>query len=147
MFFTELKQRIKSLERQNADLRYRMDEPWVQDAKEQYQKKMEDLYQEARKVILMGGCSYSRYEGAFTDYITFECAYGENTVFIKRAASKDFPFAVEHRALLDGKPVIKAGILFELAEKVYSVTQEKEHVKKPSSAGAKATRQSSKRHS
>ena len=55
MFFTELKQRIKSLERQNADLRYRMDEPWVQDAKEQYQKKTEDLYQEARKVILMGG--------------------------------------------------------------------------------------------
>ena len=147
MFFTELKQRIENLERQNADLRYRMDEPWVQDAKEQYQKKTEDLYQEARKVILMGGCLYNYHAGAFTDYTTFECAYGENTVFIERTTSKGFPFAIEYRALLDGKPVIKAGILFELAEKVYSVTQEKEHVKKSSSTGAKATRQRSKRHS
>lgn len=147
MFFTELKQRIENLERQNADLRYRMDEPWVQDAKEQYQKKTEGPYQEARKVILMGGCSYNQHAGAFTDHTTFECAYGENTVLIERTASKGFPFAVKYRALLDGKPVIKAGILFELAEKVYSVTQEKEHAKKSSSTGAKATRQRSKRHS
>lgn len=147
MFFTELKQRIENLERQNADLRYKMDEPWVQDAKEQYRKKTEDLYQEARKVILMGGCLYNHRAGAFTDYTTFECAHGENTVFIERTTSRGFPFTVEYRALLDGKPVIKASILFELASKVYSVTQEKEHVKKSSSAGAKATRQRGKRHS
>ena len=145
MFFTELKQRIESLERQNADLRYKMDEPWVQDAKEQYQKKIEDLYQEARKVILMGGCLYNRYSGAFTDCTTYECAHKDKTVFIERAATRGYK--VEHRALLDGKPVIKAGTLFELAEKVYSITQEKEHVKKSSSTGAKATRQRSKRHS
>ena len=147
MFFTELKQRIENLERQNADLRYKMDEPWVQDAKEQYRKKTEDLYQEAKKVILMGECSYSRFEGVFTDYTNFECAYGENTVFIERTASKGLPFSVGYRALLDGKPVIKAGTLFELASKVYSVTQEKENVKKSNSAGAKATRQRGKRHS
>lgn len=147
MFFTELKQRIERLERQNADLRYKMDEPWVQDAKEQYRKKTEDLYQEARKAILMGGCLYSHYEGAFTDYATFECAHGENTVFIERTTSKGFPFTVGYRALLNGKPVIKAGTLFELASKVYSVTQEKENVKKSNSAGAKATRQRGKRHS
>lgn len=145
MFFTELKQRIENLERQNADLRYQMDEPWVQDAKEQYQKKMEDLYQEARKVILMGGCLYNRYAGMFTDFTTYECAHEDKTVFIERTITS--ARKVEYRALLDGKPVIKAGTLFELAEKVYSVTQEKEHVKKSSSAGAKATRQRSKRHS
>lgn len=147
MFFTELKQRIENLERQNADLRREMDEPWVQDAKEQYRKKMEGLYQEARKVILMGGCLCSRFEGAFASYTNFECAYGENTVFIERTTSRGFPFAVNYRVLLDGKPVIKADILFELASKVYSVTQEKEHVKKSNSTGAKATQQRSKRRS
>lgn len=145
MFFTELKQRIESLERQNAVLRCKMDEPWVQDAKEQYQKKTEDLYQEARKVILMGGCLYHCHVGAFTAYTTYECAHKDKTVFIERATSRGYK--AEYRALLDGKPVIKAGILFELAEKVYSITQEKEHVKKSSGAGAKATRQRGKRHS
>lgn len=145
MFFVELKQRIEKLEKQNADLRYKMDEPWVQDAKEQYQKKVEDLYQEARKVILMGGCLYNRCAGMFTDFTTYECAHEDKTVFIERTISS--ARKVEYRALLDGKPVIKADTLFELAEKVYSVTQEKEHVKKSSSAGAKATRQRSKRHS
>ena len=145
MFFTELKQRIESLERQNADLRYKMDEPWVQDAKEQYQKKTEDLYQEARKVILMGGCLYNYHAGCFTDFTTYECAHDDKTVFIERAITCGRK--VEFRALLDGKPVIKADALFELAGKVYSVTQEKEHVKKPSGAGAKATRQRGKRHS
>lgn len=147
MFFTELKQRIESLERQNADLRYKMDEPWVQDAKEQYRKKTEDLYQEARKVILMGGCLYHYHAGAFTDYTTFECAHEDKTVFIERTTSRGFPFSVGYRVLLDGKPVIKADTLFELASKVYSVTQEKEHVKKSNSAGAKATRQRGKRRS
>lgn len=145
MFFTELKQRIENLEKQNADLRYQMDEPWVQDAKEQYRKKMEDLYQEAKKVILMGGCLYNRQSGMFTDFTTYECAHENKTVFIERTASRGYK--VEYRALLDGKPVIKAGILFELAEKVYSITQEKEHVKKSSSTGAKTTRQRGKRHS
>lgn len=145
MFFTELKQRIENLERQNADLRYKMDEPWVQDAKEQYRKKTEDLYQEARKVILMGGCLYNRYTGAFTDFTTYECAHKDKTVFIERAIS--CMRKVEYRALLDGKPVIKADTLFELAEKVYSITQEKEHVKKSSGTGAKTTRQRGKRRS
>lgn len=145
MFFIELKQRIESLERQNADLRYKMDEPWVQDAKEQYRKKTEDLYQEAKKVILMGECLYNHYAGMFTEYTTFECTHEDKTVFIERAVTCGHK--VEYRALLDGKSVIKAGALFELAEKVYSVTQEKEHVKKSSGSGAKTTRQRSKRHS
>ena len=147
MFFMELKQRIESLERQNADLRYKMEEPWVQDAKEQYRKKTEDLYQEARKVILMGGCLYHRYTGAFTDFTTYECAHEDKTVFIERTTSIGFPFSVGYRVLLDGKPVIKASTLFELASKVYSITQEKENVKKSNSTGAKATRQRGKRHS
>lgn len=147
MFFTELKQRIESLERQNADLRYKMDEPWVQDAKEQYRKKTEDLYQEARKVILMGGCLYNYHAGVFTHYTTYECTHEDKTVFIERTISGGFSSTVGYRALLDGKPVIKAGTLFELASKVYSVTQEKENVKKSNSTGAKTTRQRGKRHS
>lgn len=115
MFFMELKQRIEKLEKQNANLRCEMDKPWVQDAKEQYQKKMEDLYQEARKVILMGGCLYHCHAGVFTDYTTYECAHEDKTAFVERATSRGYK--AEYRAFLDGKPVIRADVLFELAEK------------------------------